>query len=145
MADRLRITIPLPPKALSPNFHGSHWFVKDATKAYRKAAGWAAKAAMSDRSPFFVAFDRATVTATFYCGPTMMTKAGVPDGLYRPLDSTNANDSLKAAIDGLKDAGVFPEDDHTRVRMMPPTLLRRKKEHQGRAEVLLEIEEWVAE
>ena len=35
------------------------------------------------------------------------------DGFYRPLDIGNAIYSLKAAIDGIKDAGLIVDDDHT--------------------------------
>lgn len=38
------------------------------------------------------------------------------DGFYRPLDVGNAIYSLKAAIDGVKDAGLLVDDDYTHLR-----------------------------
>jgi hypothetical protein len=133
----LRITIPLPPKGCAQNTHG-HWIVRHRANAtHREEALLAARQVYLWKTRF--AFERATITPTFYCAPS---KADGGDGRYRPLDSTNAAASLKAAVDGLVDGGIFPSDDHRTVRMMPPVLKRTKKEHQGRAEVVLEVSEW---
>lgn len=37
------------------------------------------------------------------------------DGFYRPMDTGNAIYSFKAAIDGIKDAGLIVDDDYTHV------------------------------
>lgn len=37
------------------------------------------------------------------------------DGYYRPMDNGNAIYALKAAIDGVKDAGLIVDDDYTHV------------------------------
>ena len=74
------------------------------------------------------------ISTTWYMGPTY-------DPRYRPLDSTNANAALKAAIDGFVDAGLVPNDSYKFVSLMPPTLFRSKKEHEGKAEIIVEVRE----
>jgi hypothetical protein len=72
------------------------------------------------------------ISADFYCGPTLYPR-------YRPLDIGNAIGSLKAAVDGLVDAGMSATDSHRDVVWGDVRLLRAKKEHQGRACVVLTI------
>lgn len=89
----MKITLPMPPKALSPNAR-VHWRTKaKATKAYRNAAKWTAS---EDRpaKPWL----QASAQATFYCK------------INRRRDGDNYLASLKSAFDGLRDAGVILDD-----------------------------------
>jgi crossover junction endodeoxyribonuclease RusA len=92
----ITITIPLPPAALKPNSR-PHWSRKArAAKAYRKAA-WAA-----------------TVAATSPGLPMRWRKASVQVTAFfktvRHPDPDNLIASLKAAFDGIADAGLVADD-----------------------------------
>jgi len=101
MKHRITITLPLPNTHLQPNSR-PHWRTKAAAvKAYRSDAKHAALAAWIEaggraNEPW----PEATVTATFFW-PTR-----------RRRDKDNALASLKAALDGLFDAGVIADDEH---------------------------------
>jgi crossover junction endodeoxyribonuclease RusA len=91
----IRLQLSLPPRVLWPNAR-THWFGKArATKAYRFAAGVNAKAATPP-------------------GWTMPTAASVQCDFYfrdrRRRDRDNLLAALKAAFDGLADAGVVADD-----------------------------------
>lgn len=88
----MTITLPLPPRELHPNSR-PHWRTKAKhTKAYRHAS-WAA-------CPFdrHARWKEATVQATFY----------FKDARRRDRDGMLS--SLKAAFDGLADAGLIADD-----------------------------------
>ncbi|MFJ2780233.1 hypothetical protein [Kitasatospora sp. NPDC087315] len=87
----------LPPNLVLLNGnHRLHWAVKARrTKAIRDAAGWTAR---QHKVP---ALRRARITFVVHPG-----RAG-------RLDPHNWYPSAKAAIDGLVDARVLPDDDHT--------------------------------
>jgi len=68
------------------------------TERVRTDAGWIARAASIPR------LERAHIEA----------HVSYPKGTGRS-DPANAYPTIKAMIDGLVDAGVFPDDDHTRV------------------------------
>lgn len=91
------ITLPLPPKELSPNAR-VHWRVKSkATGGYRERAmyaGWD----LFPRSSSAPLHNTATVQVQWF------TKTA-----HRP-DGDNALASLKALFDGLTDAGIFSDD-----------------------------------
>jgi Holliday junction resolvase RusA-like endonuclease len=96
----LKVTIPLPPRELSPNYtvgsRGARLGKAAKIKKYRQTAYLAGLAAINRRAaPRWVA---ATARATFY----------VRD--RRRRDADNALASLKAAFDGLKDAGIVADD-----------------------------------
>jgi Holliday junction resolvase RusA-like endonuclease len=96
----LTVTIPLPPRELSPNYtvgsRGARLGKAAKIRKYRQAAYLAGLAAINRRAaPKWVA---ATARATFY----------VRD--RRRRDADNALASLKAAFDGLKDAGIVADD-----------------------------------
>ena len=88
------IVLPLPPRDLSPNASVSHWRRAAATRKYRRTAGLTALAAAGCR----LNWNRAVAQATFYW----------PDRQRR--DIRNAEASLKAAYDGIVDAGVIVDD-----------------------------------
>jgi hypothetical protein len=132
MSERITITLPLPPRECSPNYHG-HWRGRQkATRAYRlQAALTAHRALPRNWQP-----QKVRVSADFYCG-----RGPVPDGRVRPLDTANAIGCLKAAIDGaIIDGGFCPSDSHEWVEWGTVNLYRRKKDHGGQAFVLLRIE-----
>ncbi len=86
------IQLPTPPSALKPN-ERVHWRVKaKATKAYREAARWAAHA------PHPSAWKAAEIQAHFRFKQD------------RRRDRDNLLASLKAAFDGLVDAGLLADD-----------------------------------
>lgn len=90
----IKITMPLPPQCLSPNWRG-HWAKKaEVTKWMRGGAMLLAQAEM-DKPPRWI---EATVQATFYHRDK------------RRRDRDNALSSLKAVFDGLADAGVVAND-----------------------------------
>jgi crossover junction endodeoxyribonuclease RusA len=91
----ITITIPLPERALSPNTR-VHWSRKaKAVKRYRRLA-WAAS---FDATP---------------CTPERWAKASVAIVAYYPTrrhpDPDNLIASLKAAFDGIADAGIVAND-----------------------------------
>lgn len=103
----MTITLPLPTRNLSPNAR-CHWAVKAReVKVYRALAHWRATKEMqrdlASRGAVFGAvlpmrLDRATVRLTFYW----------PD--KRRRDRDNALASMKSAMDGFTDAGVWGDD-----------------------------------
>jgi crossover junction endodeoxyribonuclease RusA len=89
----LVVTLPLPPKELSPNAR-AHWRKKSAAvKAYRALAANAVR--LVGRVP---RWEGATMTAVVY----------MPDA--RTPDDDNAAAALKAARDGIADAGLVEND-----------------------------------
>lgn len=125
----LTINLPLPPKACSPNFKG-HWAEKGrATKQYREAARMLCYAA----KPKDWDAERISIKPEFFL--SRHDTRG-----YHPLDKQNAIASLKAAIDGLVDAGLLPNDSNNKIVWEDPILHRSLKEHKGKAAVLLHIE-----
>lgn len=85
-----------------------------------------------------VPFTRATLTLTVRC----MEPRGRPsDGLFRPLDPSNACYALKAGIDGVKDAGLIVDDDYLH---LDAVTTRIERVHDRASEgVLVEVEEVV--
>ncbi|MFN9114558.1 MAG: endodeoxyribonuclease RusA [Pseudomonadota bacterium] len=106
--ERVRFTLPMPPKVLSPNAR-PHWAVKaKAAKAYRFSARMAATAAWPVYAP---SLDEADVVCVFRFKDR------------RNRDRDNLLASMKAAFDGLADAGVVRNDSGFRheVRFGEPT------------------------
>lgn len=90
------VTLPLPPKELSPNAR-VHWARKArAAKEYRLMAEIYTRGVIGHKDP--PRWERATVQATFYLRRR------------RNLDGDNALAWMKAGIDGLADAGVVAND-----------------------------------
>ena len=91
----VRITLPLPARALSPNAR-QHWAAKaKAVKQARATAKMAAIRATRGKPP---RWERAEVRTTFYW----------PD--RRRRDADNAISSCKALLDGIADAGIVLDD-----------------------------------
>jgi hypothetical protein len=62
------------------------------------------------------------------------------DNRYRPRDIANGIAALKAAIDGIVDAGVIPDDSAKIVQWGDVLFHRDAKTHCGRACVVLRLE-----
>jgi crossover junction endodeoxyribonuclease RusA len=102
----VRLTLPLPAKALSPNGR-PHWRAKAAAVKEHREAAWAA-ALLAIRPGRKPRWERAEAEAVFYW-PTRHRR-----------DRDNAAASLKAYWDGIADAGVLADDAglvHLPVRM----------------------------
>jgi crossover junction endodeoxyribonuclease RusA len=95
------MTLPLPPKVLSPNAR-AHWGTKSrAVKAYR----WAARiVAMSEWDSTRDPLGEADIVCVFHFG--------VKDKTRRDRDNLLA--SMKSAFDGIADAGVVANDSSFR-------------------------------
>lgn len=95
----MTIILQLPPKELHPNAR-THWRVKALhTKAYRLAAALSAKTWIrSGMGSMPTRWPAATVEATFYFRDA------------RRRDRDGMLSSLKAAFDGLSDAGLIADD-----------------------------------
>jgi len=98
--ETITIVLPLPNRVLSPNFTiggiGGRIMKAAATKKYRRLAREAVEEERIESLPW----DKIKVTADFY-----YTKK-------RRRDQDNAMGSLKAAYDGIVDAGVVIDDDY---------------------------------
>lgn len=141
----LTVTLPLPPRELSPNFtvgsRGGRMGKAAKIKKYRHCAYTMAQSAIGRKMA--PRWEAATAQATFY----------VKD--KRRRDADNALASLKAAFDGLKDAGVVADDSgitHLPVRFVvdranPRVEIRLEGGERSRAmakrEKVLECETWV--
>lgn len=105
----LRFTVPLPPRALSPNSPNRHtWRLIGAVKKdYRRlvrmlATNAAAEARWSQPG-------RARVSLLAGTGPHGVL--GLDDDRYRPRDHGNLVAAFKAGFDGMVDAALMADDD----------------------------------
>lgn len=100
----IRVTLPLPPRELSPNAR-THWARKAVTvRSYR----FCAKVLAACSAPVAPGWDTATAAVTFF----------LPDRRRRDKDNLMA--SLKPAWDGIADAGVVTDD--AGLTQLPPRL-----------------------
>lgn len=119
----ITITLPLPPRTLSPNGR-SHWATKArAVKKYRADAKLAAVHAMNEAGLHPPMWERATAAITVY-------KRTAHKG-----DSDNITASLKAGFDGIADAGVIANDSG--LTPLPPTVI--KDANNPRVEIVLTV------
>ena len=128
----MQFKISLPPRLCKPNGPQGNWHARARAKAeYKEESGWLAVAArgpMNFRDPPF--FSRAAVTFT------VIRKR--QEGRYLPRDADNALASLKAAIDGFKDAALFKDDSPQYVEIMPIQFRKPLKGEAGGIEVQIE-------
>jgi len=97
VGESVTITLPLPPKSLSPNAR-VHWAVKaKAVKAYRRIAACRTGIALGLLRPYWT---HATTQVTFYHARKARRD---PDNLLA---------SLKPIFDGLVDAGLLADDEY---------------------------------
>lgn len=100
--NQITITIPIPPAGNSPNARG-HWRKKHrATAKARADAHACATSALNSERPNW---ESANVHVRWYGKDRRCLK----------LDTTNAEASLKASLDGLTDAGLWIDDRRVRV------------------------------
>lgn len=133
----LSFEVPLPPAPCSPNSR-HHWReVAKAKKAYRGVCAFCVRDVYRQMRgqgrevptpPVYIHLD-------FYMAPQR------GDGRYRPHDEDNARASFKAGLDGLTDAGVFPDDSAQHVRAGQTRLHSLTKAHLGRACVVVTIQD----
>lgn len=105
-----------PPAILSPNVR-RHWAAKGgAVKGYREACGWMFKSVRRHfpKDPVPIIID-VEYRATRGCGGAVC------------YDEDNARASLKAAIDGMVDAGIIPTDSKKWLRWGDFTLITNKR------------------
>ncbi len=106
--ETVTVILPIPPRRLSPNCsfatRGGRFAKMAATRKYRTLAKEAVEAACVESGPW----ERAVATVTFYW----------PDNRRR--DEDNAVASLKAAYDGLVEAGLVVDDDSRHLRREMP-------------------------
>ncbi len=109
---KISITLPLPHKSLSPNKTigslGARLGKSAATKKYRKAAEMLARSEMKGDP-----WPAAEVQCTFY------------HKIARKRDKDNALASMKAAFDGIADAGVVADDSD--ITYLPVVMLKSKE------------------
>ena len=116
---RLTVTLELPPQNVRPNSR-PHWRAKaKAVQDYRAKALAAAQEALGGKYPPYL--EAALVHIKFY------------NKTARKMDGDNIIASMKSAIDGLTDAGIF--DDDREVMYLPP--LREKDKDNPRIELLI--------
>lgn len=101
----ITVTIPIPPRSLHPNARPHHMQKHREKAAYRRTVCLTALEAIGgrSRSPLYVS---ANTLATFYLHSS------------RRRDNDNLAAWLKTAWDGLKDAGIFIDDD--KLTHLPP-------------------------
>lgn len=109
MTESVTITIPLPPRILSPNRPpmtvGGRIGKAKAAKTYRQQAATAIRDAGVETFPW----DHVTVSATVFW----------PDRRRRDTDNLVA--AIKPAYDGLVDGGAVADDDPTHMTRREPT------------------------
>lgn len=105
----LTFEFPLPPSELSPNKErNGHWSKKSkSTERYRMECSILARPRLQGqytddmRHPF-------SMLVEYYC---CREKDAIGSfGRYKPMDVFNVPRSIKALVDGMVDAGVFPDD-----------------------------------
>ncbi|GAI29230.1 unnamed protein product [marine sediment metagenome] len=106
--ESVTIVLPLPAKVLQPNCTvatmGGRFMKAAAIKRYRRLAKEAVEAECIETAPW----EKVSVKARFYFKNT------------RNRDPDNATGSLKAAYDGIIDAGLVTDDDYEHMKRMPP-------------------------
>jgi len=103
------LVLPLPPRVLSPNSPhatiGGRFKKASATRRYRRLAKEAVECERIETAPW----NKVLVTPTYY-----HARKG-------RRDDDNFIRLLKAAYDGIVDAGLVPDDDSEHMRKMFPT------------------------
>jgi len=114
-AESLVIILPLPGGLLSPNNTvgsiGGRFAKARATGKYRRLA----KQAVYDEQIETAPWQHVTVEARFYFKQN------------RRRDPDNAIGSLKAAYDGIVDAGLVADDDYEHMTRLPPIFMTARK------------------
>lgn len=123
MTYAITATIPLPPDELSPNAR-VHWAARaKATKNHRFAAFAALSSAKRDAK--WPGKRPVTIDIEYRCHAKAQG--------YKPRDVQNALSSLKAALDGLADAGIVGSDAAYWLRIGRVSLLTRASDKRVKA------------
>lgn len=131
---KVSIEIPLPPAGCNIHAKGPWRAKAAATKIYRgEVATLARRYASHFAGPVMLSHE-------WFMAPDIREKARGSVRRYRPLDEGNAIGALKAAVDGLVDAGLIKGDTHVLLKWGACTLNRDRKRHGGRTCVVLTIE-----
>lgn len=108
ISEQVTIILPLPAKVLQPNCTigtiGGRFMKAAAIKRYRQLAKEAIEAECIETRPW----REVSVQAMFFFGTN------------RRRDQDNAMGSLKAAYDGIVDAGLVIDDDYEHMKRKPP-------------------------
>ena len=100
----LELTLPLPPRACSPNGDKGSWRAKYAAGNIYRTEAWAATSnRLLESKTLDLTGQRLTIALTF------CTKGSRGTGRYAPRDHDNATASFKAAQDGICDALGVPD------------------------------------
>ena len=109
--ESVKIILHLPNKVLSPNFsvasRGMMFAKAAAIKKYRCQAKEAIETERIETMPW----EKVELEATFH------------HKIKRKRDDDNAMISLKAACDGIVDAGLVEDDDYIHMKRMPPKFI----------------------
>ena len=115
IGETVTIILPLPPRVLSPNCppgsRGGRMAKAAASKKYRKLACDAAKAEQVESGPW----EKATARAAFF------------HKQRRRRDDVNHLAMLKAAYDGVVQAGLLADDDSEHLKTLTPTFAIDRK------------------
>lgn len=110
MRDRLEITLPFPPRELSPNSRDGWWLKSRVARQYREDCAWLAVEARN----------KAGITRSLPTPVTASVVFVVKD--RRKRDSDNLLASFKAGIDGIVNSGLLIGDDHERFKIASVTV-----------------------
>lgn len=130
------VSLPLPPRELSPNGRFHHLAKARAVKAYRGSSLLLIRQSRAKAGN--PVFGHVVIDYEFYLAPA---RAGIDDGLYRPRDVDNAIGAMKAFQDALRDAGLIANDSKRHVHIGDVRLYSNAKEHHGRHAVVATITE----
>ena len=139
------LTIPLPSVILTAQ-QGENRFVKSSlTKQYRETCMLLATSTKHSLKISFPISKKVRIHHTWYCGKNAYemaagAKCAKKYRQYRPKDAANAITALKAAIDGIVDAGVLVDDRSDFVEWGKFVRLSTQKQHGGRCEIVLRFE-----
>jgi hypothetical protein len=140
---KITVTIPLPPKYVSQNQAHRHWTKRGAAaKTYRERCAALFSVVPRMRPPIRVSTEWFLGRNPALSEPLEYTKGGLYYlcGPYYPRDAQNAVGSLKAAFDGLVDAGVVKSDAAANLTLGATVLHTTEKAHGGRSCVEVTIE-----
>jgi hypothetical protein len=130
----LCIELPLPPKALSPN-EPIHWAKKSPIiKQYRSQCAYLMHEQEWETLPQFEGVVKVHLDFYLHRDPSNKFE-------YFPRDEDNARSAFKAGQDALKDIGIIKGDSKKFLRMGETRLRTTKPEHQGRACVVMTLEQ----
>ena len=128
-----KIILPLPPRGCSTNGGGSARGKAKDIKAYRDHAHVLTLQSIpiTLRSQLKQSPQPLTITAVYYTHRSVLTT-----GRYRPQDEQNGISSLKAAVDGIADSKIIPDDSSAWLHWgTPPCRIHPKSPESGEPRV----------